>query len=104
MPHVRIHNATGHDLDTVVLYVPTASRESVDFGPLPSGTYSTYKQVPTAYRVAEIEVSGPGGSLYLRPYDYVGERPLGEGQHTYHLRLDRDRLAIDLISSGPTDE
>lgn len=104
MPHIRVHNATGADFDTVRLYVPIAPREAVDFGAIANGAYSEYREVPVAHRFAEIEASGAAGSYSLRPYDYVGEQPLPEGRYTYHLGIAQGRLTLDLEATAPPDQ
>jgi hypothetical protein len=100
MPHIRVHNLTGEGLDSVRWYVPAVPREPIDFGALGIDEHSEYREVPVAYRFAEIEASGPAGSYTLRPYDYVGEEPLAEGRYTYHLGLAQGRLTIELEPTG----
>jgi hypothetical protein len=104
MPHIRIHNSTGADLDVVRIYVPAEPREAVDFGPVPNGAYSEYESVAVAYRFAEVEASGPAGSFSLRPYDYVGEQPLPMGWYTYRLGIAEGRLTLDLEGATPEDQ
>ena len=104
MPHIRIHNTTGVDLDAVVVYLPTATREAVDLGAVINGAFSAYQEVPTAYGVAEIHASGAAGSYSLRPYDYVGEQPMPEGKYTYRLGIAQGRLTLDVEASAPPDE
>lgn len=104
MPHVRVHNVTGGYLDGVRWYVPAVPRQAIDFGALANEEHSAYREVPVAYRFAEIEASGPAGSYTLRPYDYVGEEPLPEGRYTYHLGVTQDRLTIELEATGGPDE
>jgi hypothetical protein len=96
MPYIRVYNATGADLDAVVVYTPTAPREAVDFGAVANENYSGYREVPIAYRYAEVEASGIGGTYSLRPYDYVGEEPLPDGRYTYRLAAAYGRLTLDL--------
>lgn len=102
MPQVRIHNATGGDLDTVLLYPPAAPTDPIDFGRLVSGGYSDYRDVDPAYPFVHVEASGPSGSYVLRPYDYVGEEALPQGRWTYRLSVDLGRLAL-AVDEG-TDE
>ena len=96
MPRVRIHNTTGADLDTVLLYPPASPREPIDFGALSNGGYSGYHDVEPAYRFVHVEASGSIGSHVVRPYDYVGEEPLPEGRFTYRLSVDHGRLTLQL--------
>jgi hypothetical protein len=101
MPLIRVHNSTGTDLDVVRVYVPAEPREAVDFGAVPEGAYSEYRRVTVAYRFIEVEASGAAETFSLRPYDYVGEQPLPEGQHTYRLAVDQGRLTLELEETLP---
>jgi hypothetical protein len=104
MPHIRVHNSTGADLEVVRVYVPVEPREAADFGAVANGAYSEYRAVPVAYRFAEVEASGPPGSFSLRPFDYVGEQPLPEGRYTYRLGIAQGRLTLDLEANSPADQ
>lgn len=104
MPHIRVHNSTGADLDVVRVYVPVEPREEVDLGAVTNGAYSEYRRVPLAYRFAEVEASGSAGSFSLQPYDYVGEQPLPEGRYTYRLGIAQGRLTLDLEATAPADQ
>jgi hypothetical protein len=95
MPEIRVHNSTGADLVSVRVYVPEP-REAVDFGRVARGKYSEYRGVPMAYRFVECEVSGEAGDFSLRPYDFVGEKPLPEGRYTYRLGRVQGALTLDL--------
>jgi hypothetical protein len=103
MPEIRVHNSTGADLDSVRIYVPEP-REEVDFGPVAKGEYSEYRTVPIAYRFAEVEASGQAESFSLRPYDFVGERPLPEGRYTYRLGKAQEALTLDLQANASGDQ
>jgi hypothetical protein len=103
MPEIRVHNATGADLDSVRLYTPEP-REAVDFGRVADGELSEYRKVPIAYRFAEVEASAQAESFSLRPYDFVGERPLPEGRYTYRLGKVQEALTLDLQANGSADQ
>lgn len=83
--------------------MPSAERDAVDFGPVAAGAYSEFREVPVAYRYAEIETSGPAGDLQLRPYDFSGEDPLPEGSHTYRLGAEQGRATLDLEPTEPDE-
>jgi hypothetical protein len=101
MPHVRVRNVTGADLDAVVLFTPGPPRTPVDLGALPDGGYSDYRHLAVAYRFAEIDARGVAGHLTVRPFDFVGEVPLPEGHYTYRLGREGARATLALESEPP---
>lgn len=101
MPAIRVQNATGTELDAVRVYVPVEAQEPVEFGAVPSGASTEYREVPVAYRYMRTEVSGAAGTFAIQPYDYVGEEPLAEGQYTYRLGLVQSRLTVELDLDEP---
>jgi hypothetical protein len=103
MPQIRVLNATGVDLDSVRVYSPEP-REANDFGPVANGEFSEYRKVPVAYRFAEVEASGQAGQFTLRPYDFVGEKPLSEGRYTYRLGRVQEALTLDLEANASADD
>lgn len=101
MPHVRVQNATGVDLEEVRVYLPTSEQEPVAFGPIASGAWSEYREFSVAYRFMRIEASSATASFTLQPYDFVGERPLSPGRYTYRLGVVDGRLTLDLEVDDP---
>ncbi len=103
MSHIRIHNATADELGVVRVYLPKSRNDGIECGPLGRVSYSEYRQVPAAYRIARIEANDPHGEFSLQPYDYVGEEPLAEGHYTYHLGIEQNRLTLRVEAEPAND-
>lgn len=92
---IRVKNASQFDFERVIVQFP-GNEEPTDFGPIPSGGSSGFTGVTVAYRYAHIRVLAAGQELVFRPMDYVGERPLAAGRHTYLLGVNDGVLTIDI--------
>lgn len=100
MTQVRVHNATGAQLESVRVLAPVVPPRPVAFGPLDDDAHSDYHDVPDARRIAHVEATGPAGDLVLQPYDLVGEEPLPPGRWTYRLSVTQGRLRLDVTDDG----
>lgn len=85
---IRIANRSNQDFDSVIV---NFSKETVDFGQLPKGETTMYRQIGLAYRSAYIEVVIGDKKFFVRPVDHVTEPPLGGGRFTYELTFHPER-------------
>jgi hypothetical protein len=95
---IRIRNASDIDFDAVRVVFP--DRDVAEFGPVSKGTSSGFKRTSRAYRYAEIHASAGGREFRLQPFDYVGERKLAPGRHTYVLGVQEGRLTVELETAA----
>ena len=51
----------------------------------------------TVQRYPAVEASGPGTDLVHLPYEGEEQPALAEGRYTYVLRIESDRLVVDLV-------
>jgi hypothetical protein len=81
---VRVANESSVDFDFVSVGFPGGA---IDFGSVAAGGFSPYRRVERAYAYTAVTVLAGGAAVTLQPIDYVGERPLHAGRHTYALGL-----------------
>jgi hypothetical protein len=91
---IRIKNASDIDFDSVRLVFP--ERDEADYGAVPKGRFSAFRDTNRAFRYAQVHVKAGGRDISLEPIDYVGEQELTPGRYTYVLRIEGNRLTIDL--------
>lgn len=92
MSEIRVRNDTGEHLDDV--RVTPAGGDPVSLGSLPPGAVSDWQTVGNAPRYPSIDASAPGRDLVHRPMESGEELP--EGRYTYALRIEYDRLVVDV--------
>jgi len=91
---IRIKNASDIDFDRVRVVFP--ERDEADYGAVAKGRFSAFRDTRHAYRYAQVHVKAGDRDISLEPIDYVGEQELAPGRYTYVLRIEGNRLAIDL--------
>jgi hypothetical protein len=82
---IRVGNRSDVEFERVVVKF---SSQTEDYGRIPAGKQSGYRQIAKAYRYAHVEVTVKGATIVMRPMDYVGEEPLAPGKYTYALSYD----------------
>ncbi|MFC5548004.1 hypothetical protein [Massilia aerilata] len=73
---IRVRNQTGMPIKQVEV-------NGIDYGDLPVGAVTGYRDMPSAYGYARVQLIMDGKRMRLQPDDYVGEQPLGRGHFTY---------------------
>ena len=96
MSEIRVRNDTGESLDDV--RVTPAGGDPVSLGSLPPGASSDWKPFGIVPRYPSIDASGPGRELVHRPIESGQELP--EGRYTFALRIESDRLVVDVHAEG----
>ena len=96
MSEIRVRNDTGESLDDV--RVTPAGGDPVSLGSLPPGASSDWKPFGIVPRYPSIDASGPGCELVHRPIESGQELP--EGRYTLALRIESDRLVVDVHAEG----
>jgi hypothetical protein len=91
---IRIKNASDIDFDRVRVVFP--ERDEADYGAVAQGRSSAFHATSRAYRYAQVHVKAGDRDISLQPMDYVGEQELAPGRYTYVVRIEGNRLAIDL--------
>jgi hypothetical protein len=90
---LRIHNVGQVDIAAIIVIFPGATYEAeavrVEFGEIPAGTMSEYREVPGGvYRYAAYDYMLDGEWLNQSVIDWVGETPLHGLKFTYNIQLD----------------
>jgi hypothetical protein len=91
---IRIKNSGTFNYENVV--VNTGGGEN-NYGSIPSGQFSEYKEFTSAYRYAYIRLEINGQTALLQPFDYVGETPLENGKYTYVVTADGTSGSLGLV-------
>lgn len=91
---IRIKNTSTFNYEKVV--VNTGGGEN-NYGSIPSGQFSEYKEFTSAYRYAYIRLEINGQTALLQPFDYVGETPLEDGKYTYEVSVDGTSGSLALV-------
>lgn len=82
---IRIANRTDMEMQNVVVDFAGQRQE---YGNIPPGGVTSFRQVKKAYRCAYIHAMVDGKEAILEPKDCVGEEPLETGRYTYALTFD----------------
>lgn len=93
---VRIHNVSAVDMDSVTVHFPGGAQR---YGALAAGQLSGFAIVDRAYRYAPVDAWIGGEKWVLQPVDYVGERPLRSGHHTYGLTVEGAPPVLGFITA-----
>lgn len=94
---VRLHNLSTTAFDSVTVQFP---RDTHRYGPLGAGELSAFATVKEAYGYARVEAWTGGEAYVIQPIDYVGERRLPAGRHTYGLTFDGDPPRLGIVMAN----
>lgn len=86
---IRVRNQTGVPLKQIEV-------NGIDYGDLPAGGVSAYRDMQSAYGYAKVQLIMDGKRMRLQPDDYVGEQPLGRGHFTYVI-VKQEAATMSLI-------
>ena len=82
---IRVRNDSNVDFKDVVVGGET-------YGDIKQGATSGYQTWKLAYRYSSVSLVAGSKPLTIRPLDYVGEKPLGDGYFTFVLTIKDGRL------------
>jgi hypothetical protein len=84
---IRVRNDSKIDLNDVVV-------GGKKYGNISPGGTTDYQTWETAYRYSSVSLLADGKPMEIRPIDYIGETPLGDGHFTFALTVKDGRLDI----------
>ena len=103
LQQLRITNSGNTDIIGLVVLFPGPSADAeaskVEFGDIPAGQTSEYRNVPGGvYRYAAYEyiLDGQGEGQFV--IDWVGERPMVGKKFTYQIALDLKKVVGDRVN------
>nr|WP_315153182.1 hypothetical protein [uncultured Flavobacterium sp.] len=92
---IRLSNASKLDFQNIKVNTSTGN---VNYGNLKAGKKSDYKVFEMAYRYAFIELQIDGKTYTLQPIDYVGEKPLENGNYTFQINANDSKDQYQKLS------
>ena len=96
---IRLENASDFDYSNITINTSTGN---VSFEAIKSGEKTEYKKFELAYNYAFVQLDINGETYTLQPIDYVGEKPLKNGDYTYKIGVENSQnqetqLSLTLI-------
>jgi len=91
---IRVRNESALDFERVQVRFPETGE--IDYGAVPRGGSSSFRDTALAYRYAPVVVKTRARQFVFQPIDYVGERTLDAGRYTYALGVEGGVLTIKL--------
>ena len=91
---IRLSNVSTFNFDNIVINTSTGY---TNYGNLDSMAASEYKNFELAYSYASVGLVANGKTYSITATDYVGEKPLNNGDYTYQLNLQDEALTIVLV-------
>lgn len=80
--NIRLSNVSQYDFQNIVVNTTSGNTNFENISPQEMTSYKTFE---TAYSYAFVELEIDGQIYTLQPIDYVGERPLENGNYTYEI-------------------